>query len=493
MLANNDNPLSGQKVLVMGLGLHGGGVATVKWLVKHGAKVTATDMRTRKELAPSLRALRGVSAKFVLGKHRASDFRIHDRIIVNPAVPRESPYIAIAEKAGKQVENVASLFFESLTNPVIAVTGTRGKTTTTLWVAELLKKKYRDTKASGSPENALLDEFERINGKKLPAVAELSSWQLEYLPVTTKAPHIAVITNLYPDHQNRYKSMSHYASAKANIFRHQGKDDILILNRDNEWHRYFLKKNPKSRVYFVSTEPLPKRLSGMYAKNGKLYFQHDGKKEKLFSVSRFQRERGAHNLANLMCAVLAVKLYDPNIKITERGVLRLPNPHMRQEVIYKKGALTVVNDSSATSPDGTIAAIRRFARDTQRQPLRISKRLPLGVGRTGQIILITGGTDKQLEFSELAHEISRHIRPEDVVALEGSATDKLAKALRPHGYALIPYETLGECVRVAFAIAKKKRGKTVILFSPAAASFEKFLHEFDRGERFSQLVKKISA
>ncbi|MDO8751933.1 MAG: Mur ligase family protein, partial [Candidatus Wolfebacteria bacterium] len=159
--------LRGKKVLVMGLGLLGGGVATTKWLVKQGARVTVTDLKTRKELLPSIKAL-GLAAKkvrFVLGRHDEEDFRAHDYIVVNPGVPKESPYLKIAKRAHIRIINDAVLFFEYLPkeNPIIAVTGTRGKTTTTNWIAHLLRARWPNVRAAGNtPENPLLKELERI-------------------------------------------------------------------------------------------------------------------------------------------------------------------------------------------------------------------------------------------------------------------------------------------------------------------------------------------
>jgi UDP-N-acetylmuramoylalanine--D-glutamate ligase len=474
--AKTEQTFRGVKALVMGLGLHGGGVATVKWLVKYGAKVTATDKRDRKTLAPSIAALKGVLVRYVLGEHRMEDFRTHDLIVVNPGVPRESEYLAAARAAGKRIENVASLFFSGNDAPIIGVTGTRGKTTTALFIAELLKNKYPKVCPSGNTENALLDEFDRVQGKNIPVVAELSSWQLEYLPISGRAPHVSVITNLYPDHLNRYKGMRDYASAKANIFRGQKGDDFLVLNYDNEWTEFFLKQKPKAIVFFVSVKPLPKQLNGLFVRNKKLVFRFDGMEQQLFSVERFIRERGAHNLENLLAAVLAVKLFDPTVSLTESLALKLPTPRMRQEVVYKKGNLTVVNDSCATSPDGVIAALKRFA--------------PMG-----NVVLITGGTDKELEFGELAKMIKKYIPQEQLILLEGSATAKLITLLSAQKLSRLNldnrvYETFSECGREAFRVAKTLKGKTTILFSPGAASFEKFLHEFDRGEKFNALIKK---
>ena len=513
----NPRLFQGKKVLVMGLGLHGGGVSTVRWLVANGAKVTATDLRDNETLGPSLRALRGLPVRYVLGGHRAADFRSHDLIVVGPGVSHESPHIKVAKNDGKQIENDASLFFRYSENHVIAVTGTRGKTTTTLWVAELLKKKYLLVRQSGTPENAELKEFGRINGKNVPAVVELSSWQLEYLPRSKKAPHIAAITNIYAEHLNRYRDIKQYADAKANIFRYQQKDDMLVLNYDDPWHRYFLKKRPKSDVYFTSTKVLPKKLNGAYVKNEEIVLRVPKNKQgrtllketTILSVGRFVRERGKHNLENLLRAVLIAKLFDPKLNVTEHDVLRLPTPRMRQETIYRKVGLTIVNDSCATSPDGTVAAIRRFAKagaGIQGGTLRI---VPQGstlyASPKPRIILITGGTDKKLEFDGLAKEIKKYIPKRQLVLLEGSATTKLIAALRKQKYFTqyepLEYLDLASCVKEAFRIARTNRGPTlgikkgrssvqwVVLFSPAAASFEKFLHEFDRGDQFNRLIR----
>ena len=468
---------AGTKALVMGIGLHGGGVATTKWLAKHGARVTATDQRTEKILAPSRKALRSTKVNFVLGTHRKEDFEQNDLIVVNPGVPRESEYLAVARKAGKRIENDASLFFRFTDNPVIAVTGTRGKTTTTLWIADLLKKKYPDARPSGNtPENAFLKEFARVKGKNIPVVAEMSSWQLEYLPVSGRAPHVAVITNLYPDHLNRYRDMGDYADAKANIFHDQRGDDFLVLNHNNPWTAYFLKKHPGSIVFFISMKALPKGKNGLFVRGEHLIFRFDGIEQKLFGVARFIKERGVHNLENLLCAVLAIKLFDPEVVITEKDILRLPAPRMREEVVLKKGRLTIVNDSCATSPDGVEAALRRFAKE-------------------GNIILVTGGTDKELEFTSLAVTIKKYIPKRQLVLLEGSATKKLIAELVKlkyfKGSAQEIYSDLSSCVDAALASTKILKGKTTILFSPGAASFEKFLHEFDRGEKFDYLVRNM--
>lgn len=479
-------PFSGKKALVVVLGVHGGGVANAKWLRREGAQVVVTDERDPKTLRASLaqftpdekRAIR-----FVLGGQREKDFRAADIVVFGPGVHEGSRWRAFAAAAGKRIENDASLFLRYVHNPVVAVTGTRGKTTVTLWIAELLKRKYSSVRPSGNtPDNALLREIDRIAGKAVPAVCELSSWQLELAPAAERSAHIAVITNLFPDHLNTYRNIAHYADAKAGIFAHQREDDMLILNRDNKWWKHFVAKKPRGRLYFTSTKSLPRGVEGTFVRGGKAVLRKDGHERELFSVAKFAVERGEHNAMNLLQAALAALLLDPDLRISERDILKLPSAPMRQEVVAKKGRITVVNDSCATSPDGTIAAIRHFSSPPNRG--RVG-------GGTSKLILIAGGTNKELEFGELAKVIKRYIPPERLILLEGSATAKLIAQLKKRKYHTPePKKTLNECVDAAFALARRSKGKTTILFSPGAASFEKFLHEFDRGEQWNDGVRK---
>ena len=494
--------LKNKRVLVMGLGLLGGGVATSKWLIKHGAKVTVTDSKSEKELDASLKQFTAAEKKNLtlsLGGHREDDFSENDIVVINPAVPKESPFIAVAKKAGKAVENDASFFFRFLGGRTIGVTGTRGKTTITNWIASILSEKYGDVRASGNtPANAFLKEFDRISKTHIPAVAELSSWQLETLSVSERAPHIAVITNLFPDHLNRYKEgIEGYARAKANIFENQTEKDFLILNDGNPWTKFFLSQKPKSQVFYFSKKPLANGKNGMFAKDDMMIFRNGGEEKNLLDIKKFAEKMGGHNLENLLATILAVMLFDPKFKITKKMTDSLPQIPFRQEIIFSKGGLTVVNDSAGTSPDATIAILRRFSTWTS----------------DVQVILITGGTDKDLEFGGLAKEIKKTLSPSELVLLNGSATKKLIAELEKikfwnnpsatlrTGKKILLFETLEECVDFSFIALKNKpafvrqpadygrRRRGIILFSPGSASFEKFKNEFDRGEKFASIIQ----
>ncbi len=473
----------GKKVLVMGLGILGGGIATAKWLVRHGAHVTVTDVRTKNELADSIRLLGSAARKmkFVLGEHRKGDFERNGIIVVNPAVRRESEYLAVAKKRKRPLVNDARIFFDIVENPVIAVTGTRGKTTTTNWIAHFLRTRNKNIAAAGnSSAVALLDLADRLKSKKMPVVVELSSWHMERLPGSKHAPEIAVITNLYPDHLNRYKGIKEYARAKAGIFKGQKKDQKLILNYDNAWTKFFLKLHPEAKIYFFSSKRLPKSKSGIFMKEGSLFFREQGRSERVVSENAVSlvRKRGEHNVMNLMAAALAAHLAGISWFEVAAAARNLPEIKYREETILEKEGVRVINDSAATSPDAVIAAMRRFHGD-------------------GRLVLITGGTDKNLDFKPLAKEIGGMLAPEDVFFLDGSATKKLLAGLKKLDYFKKKepqvFEGLEGILSGVKALLPKPSAlnPVVILFSPGAASFEKFKNEFDRGEMFDKLVKKV--
>jgi UDP-N-acetylmuramoylalanine--D-glutamate ligase len=445
--------LENKKVLVVGLGLLGGGIATTKWLLKHGAKVTVTDLKDKKTLASSIKSLGKYAkkARFVLGKHDEKDFKENEIIVVNPAVPKESVFLKIARESGAKFENEASLFFRFCKNPIIAVTGTRGKTTTVNWMLHLLKQKYPNAVLTGnSSDNPMLNVLDELD-EKSPVVVELSSWHLELLPQSEKSPNIAVITNIYPDHLNRYKNVKEYALAKANIFKHQTKDNFLILNKNNAWTKLFLSKKPKSKIIY------PENIKEFTADKN------------------FAKIWGEHNLDNLKVSAVAANLAGVDLKSIKKGIKTLPQIKFRQEIIQRGGSLTIVNDTTATSPDGTIAAIKRFSHQGQ------------------TLILATGGTDKKLIFTDWAKEIKKCVKKENLFLLDGSATSKMIGELEKTKYfgAKPPqlFLSLEAILTSALKRAKLIKGKTILLFSPSSASFEKFKNEFDRGDKFNLFFK----
>lgn len=463
------NYFKNKKVLVFGLGLLGGGVATTNWLIKHGAKVTVTDLKSENYLEPSLRRLKG-KPKLKLNGHDKKDIEDNDIVIFNPDVSVKNPFVKYAQKLGKQVENEATIFYKLCPKPIIAVTGTRGKTTTTNWVGHFLGGKYSAVVSGNSYVEPLLRTLDRA--KQYDYVAnEIPSYHLEYWTSDIPSPEVVLITNLYQDHLNRHGTMKNYALAKAAIFKNQSANQNLVLNYDNKWTPFFLKQKPYGQIWFFSTQTLPKTKDGVFYRNRMIYFQKNGARKVAVRPGDFAGKWGEHNLENLLASVLAGHLAGLPWDKIQRRIKTLPQIPFRQEIIYENERLKIINDTSATSPDGGIAAIERFDGSST--------------------ILIAGGTDRQLDYKEWARVVKRKIKLDNLILLEGSATQKMINDLRFKVYDLRIKKTLKECFREAIKTAGKY-SKSVILFSPAAKSFEKFKNEFDRGQQFNKLLRSLT-
>ena len=443
--------IKGKKVLLMGLGILGGGVSTAKWLVSKGVKLTITDLKSEEYLKPSLERLSDLKGKisFILGEHREKDFLENEIIVVNPYVPITSPFLEIARKNGKQIENELTLFYKFCSSrKIVAVTGTRGKTTTVNWIAHLLKSKNPDTLIIGnSPEKPFLQEINKCS-EDTYVVIEISSFLLEICGKSEFTPHVALITNLYRDHINRHKSMEEYAITKSNIFKHQKKDDFLILNKDNEWTDFFIAQKPKAKILFFSEE------------------------DSIVGKDEFVKLWGVHNLQNFAASSLVALTLGVYIAEIQKQISSLPQIKFREEKVFENENLSIYNDTTATSPDALIASMKRFLVDGEK------------------VVFISGGNDKELDYKKWSEVAQKLIRPENLILLSGSATEKMKNELGWDYYK--ESDSLEECFSKALEIVKTEN-KAKIIFSPGAKSFEKFKNEFDRGERFNLILKGLLA
>ena len=443
----------------MGLGLHGGGLEVCRYLSRLGARVTATDLRSKEQLAPSLEKLKDYPIRYVLGEHRMEDFTDADVVIKNPAVPSDSPYL----RGAKRVETDISLFLQFSGNPVIACTGSKGKSTTVTALHHILKGKYPDCRLGGNITVSPLSFIDELNGDE-PVVLELSSWQLaDMRGRDLLKPEISLITNIMHDHQNRYDSLEDYVLDKEEIFLHQTEDQTALFPLNERGLRWAEKT--KARVRFFS-------LDDEGADDGRLDFRLSGDRglarlgegevdilpEKL-SVP------GRHYRGNMLLAGAAAILYGlSSDTIRERLDSFEGVPHRMERVGDWRGR-TFINDTAATIPDAMTAALKSF----EKPPL-----------------LICGGTDKELDMSPLK-EISG--RAKEVFLLSGSATDKMLPYLKKSGFPVRgPFDSLEEAF--LSALKASEEGDTVIL-SPGATSFGMFLNEFDRGDQFRALVKAL--
>lgn len=469
----------GKRVVVMGLGSYerGSGISAALFLARAGARVLVTDLKPRASLGHQIQKLKKYrNVRFMFGKHREADFKNADLIIKNPDVPKSSPYLKIAVKYGIPIHNDWTIFLLLHENPLIGVTGTRGKTTTATLLNEFLKEDYK-TLLVGNMGTSPLAVVQRIKPRDV-LVAELSSWNLQQFPTIKKSPHIAVITNLLADHLNKYRSIKEYWEDKEYIWKYQTPEDFLVANRDNAALRKRIRSarsrpvrsregsqrasaSNGARVFWFSKKPF--RGDGVQVKNGRIYFAHRGKVTPVCRISDIRLE-GGHNLENVLAAVCAAMIAGVPPAHIRKVLKKFIGVANRLELLGEKKGVRYCNDTTATTPDATIAALR--ALDSRR------------------VILLAGGTDKRLDFTAFAGEVRKY-RPR-LVLFRGTATDKMLKELKNYPHALGVAGSMREAVRLARAQAKKG---DVILLSPGAASFGMFKNEFDRGEQFRKLVK----
>jgi UDP-N-acetylmuramoylalanine--D-glutamate ligase len=474
----------GMKVLIMGLGLHGGGLESARFLLKRGAELTVTDLRDERTLAPSIEQLEtalrdspgNAPIRYVLGKHEIDDFTNADMVIKNPGVPPDSPFLQEA----RHIETDISLFLTALHNissvRLSAVTGSKGKSSTASALHWVLKhsgiRSYLGGNITVSPLS-FLDDLRAGDD----VVLELSSWQLGDLKNRLNAdgtpllkPKAAIITPIMPDHLDRYGTMKAYVADKRVIYQGQDSNDITVAANDG-WGRSFLSES-KARLLLYSAVPLPEGLSGGWIDNpngpgfARLYGGISDKKIMKLVPARLLVP-GFHQKQNLLAAGLALLGMGLPPDIIREGLATFPGVEHRLELFHQARGIAFYNDSAATIPEAAAAAIEAL---TPVSPL----------------VLVTGGTDKKLDFSPLVKEA---VKAKAIILLAGTGSDKLKALFDNAGIAYRgPFDDLDSAVRAALEAAKN--GCAVAL-SPGCASFGMFLNEFDRGRKWKEAVTRI--
>lgn len=470
--------LKGKRALVMGLGVHGGGVGVARFLALQGADVTVTDLRTPEDLRTSIEALDGLPIRFVLGEHRDDDFRRAEIVVRNPAVPPTSRYLQIAREAGAIVETEMTLFFRLCPGPILGVTGTKGKTTTTLLLGAMLRERFPDTVVAGNLRISALDQLPLI-GAATPVALELSSFALEGLGEAGLSPKIACITTIAPDHLDRHGTMEAYIRAKEQIWRHQHPGDTVVLNADSPVMREMavVAQRPHDVVWFAGAEGAETRdlenKRGAFWRGDELIWRDQsaegGMTHTVICTRDDVRLPGAHNLANIAAAAAAACAFGVAPERIRHAVRTFTGVEHRLEFVRELDGVRYINDTAATAPEAAIAALRVF---------------------NAPIVLIAGGADKNLPFEAFALEIARRVKA--VILLQGTATPKLLGAL--HAICadidiLGPYDDFEQALNTARHIAASG---DIVLLSPGCASFGMFRNEFHRGETFRRIVQSFT-
>ncbi len=459
---------TGARVLVMGLGAHGGGVASARYCAEAGADVTVTDLRDANDLAGSIAQLSDLPIRFVLGRHDAADFRAADIVVKNPAVRRD---VSLLREA-RRVETDISLFLRLHRGPVLAITGTKGKSTTASALRHILTRSHPDARLAGNITVSPLSFSSELAGTE-PIVLELSSFQLGDLLLTpigaaaTAAFSVSAVTNIMPDHQDYYASMDDYAADKAVVFASQRPDAWCLLSADDRWSREYCPPQPERVVRVTSTPPMRRDGPSAGFRDGWGVLHLPGRGDPVRLVEPDARAGGAHQRTNLLYAAAAALLFGVPAETVRRGARDFPGIAHRLESLGTAAGIRFVNDSAATIAEAALAAVESFA-----EPVH----------------LIAGGSDKGVPIDAFAIAARR---AESVHLLEGTATDRIVALLdsldlRYHG----PYSKLDEAFEGAVRGAHQGH---VVLLSPGCASFGMFRNEFDRGEQFRSLVAERTA
>ena len=447
--------LKDKTVAVIGIGVSN--TPLLEMLLREGIDVTACDKRTREDLGDDARTWENKGCKLQLGPDYLKGIH-QDVIFRTPGLRPDVPELLTAIENGSELTSEMEVFFKVCPCPIIAVTGSDGKTTTTTIIAELLKAAGRTVHVGGNIGHPLLCEAGEMRETDA-VVLELSSFQLMSMQ---HSPHIAVITNLAPNHLDMHKGMEEYVAAKENIFRHQKVGDVAIFNLDNDITREQGNRAVGDVRYFSRREE-PK--NGVFLRGEDIIVRKDGAERRLMTTADIKLP-GVHNVENYMAAIAAVDGLVPDDVIVNFA-REFGGVEHRIELVRTYRGVRYYNDSIASSPSRCIAGLRSFKE---------------------KVILIAGGYDKHIPFDVLGPEIVEHVK---LLVLCGATAEKIRTAVeKAPGYApgtpeiidISPFEKAVETAR------DRAQDGDVVTLSPACAAFDQFKNFMERGKTFKSIV-----
>ena len=443
------------------------GLALARFLARRGALVTLSDRQPAEQMGEALQTMAGLPIHWVLGGHPFEMLDGADLLCLSGGVPLEQPIVAEARRRGIPLSNDSQIFMEAVPSKVIAITGSAGKTTTTTLVGRMAEAAVIPPQSAwvgGNIGLPLIDHLEEIKPIDL-VVLELSSFQLELM---TTSPAVAAILNITPNHLDRHGTMQAYTAAKARILAFQGQKDVAVLGREDAG-AWLLAPQVKGRLVSFGFDQPPADQSGSFVQDGFVCFQNGGHSHKLASLGLVTL-RGRHNLLNVLAAaaISAASNFPP--AAIQAGIKGFAGVAHRLELVQQLHGIAWYNDSIATAPERTIAAIQSFE-----EP----------------IVLLLGGRDKNLPWEDLAQLV--HARVDHVIVF-GEARPKILQALGPQQSGRRPFtlsncQTLQEAVQAAAEVAEPG---DVVLLSPGGTSFDQFKDFEERGECFRLWVKQLS-
>ncbi len=454
--------ISGKKVAVLGIGISN--IPAIEYLVKLGAKVTARDLKEK--LDSECNFLKDLGVEFVLGKNYLDNLDKYDYILRSPGVKPFEKGIEDAVKNGVVLTSEIELLVKLCQARIIGVTGSDGKTTTTTLISKFLEEAGYKVWLGGNIGIPLFSKIDEIKKDDI-VVLELSSFQLMTME---NSPSISVITNISPNHLNYHRDYEEYVRAKENIFLHQNKDDILVLNKDDEFTKRFIKSANSLNIRTFSI--IDETCNGVYLNSGNIV-SNVAEDKGIISTIKNVKLVGMHNLANI-CAASSAVIDLVSKEAIRKVISTFAGVEHRMELVRIRNNVKWYNDSIATSPTRTIAGLKSFKQ---------------------QIILIAGGYDKHISYDVIGKYILEKVK---VLILVGDTSRKIKEAVEKEAkiqnidftekIEMVEFDNLKKCVEFADSVASDG---DIVAMSPASASFDMYKNFEQRGNYFKELVNNL--
>jgi UDP-N-acetylmuramoylalanine--D-glutamate ligase len=436
-------------------------VALARFLARAGALVTITDLKPADQLEGQIGQLAGLPIHYTLGRHEPGDFTETDVVFVTPGVPRSHELVALAAERGVPISSEIELLFELCPVPIAAITGSAGKTTTTTLAGEMLRRSGLPTFVGGNIGTPLIDRLDELTGEAR-VVLELSSFQLEHM---RRSPQIGAILNVTPNHLDRHPTFEQYRDSKANLIAYQGLDDLAVLGLDDPVAPTLAGRGAGRKVFFSIEQPV---AEGACLVGDQLWLAL-GDVEAAICRRGEVRLRGDHNLLNILAAATVAGARGATVEAMAAVATTFEGVEHRIEPVATLGGAAWYNDSKATSPAETLAALRSF-----REP----------------IVLLAGGRSKNAPLEEMAAEIVERAR---ALVVFGEMADEIAAAVAAApGGADLPIERAPSLAGAVALAGKLARPGDVVLLSPSGTSFDAFRDYEERGRTFKRLVGQLA-
>ena len=450
--ATPKDALAGKRLVILGLARQGKALA--RFAVAQGAEVIVSDLRSAETLNSSINELNGLDIQFVLGSHPLTLLDGTDMVTISGSVPADAPFVNAARERGIIISNDSQEFLRRNPAPTIGITGSAGKSTTTTLTGEMAKLSGKPTFVGGNIGRPLIAELDAITPES-HVIQELSSFQLE---IWQHSPHIAAILNVTPNHLDRHKTMDVYTEAKANILRFQSSNDIALLPVDELDHLHPLVQGRLRE--FSRTRAVD---DGAFVRDDSIILRNGTTEHTICTLNEIQL-LGEHNILNVLAACVLANSAEITPQAMREAIRNFKGIPHRLELVATINGAHYINDSIATAPERALAAIRAF-----NKPL----------------ILLAGGKDKDLTWSEWATEVAQRTH---TVILFGHLADMVRPQIDATAVNVEQTKTLADAVARAHAIAQSGM---VVLLSPGGTSFDAYQDFAERGEHFRQLVHQL--